>query len=48
MKWMKNDFLAMDKIFPQLKIIFYPFHKYVYFFSLWQKFLSGQMDEAYA
>ena len=29
-KWIANDFLAMDKIFPQLKlVILSPFHKQI-------------------
>ena len=41
MKWMENDFLATDKIFPTLKSHFQSISQAnVYFFSLGQNFLS--------
>ena len=30
---MENNFLAMEKIFPQLKVIFYPFPKQIWAFK---------------
>ena len=42
-KWMENNFLVMEKSFPQLKVIFYPFPKQIWAFKPGTKnFCPGQ------